>query len=326
MWVAFIAVLGWQHSGQIQELALFADLQTLWTAVSPLARGVILGFCSYLLGVVAVAVQDGVAASKPARWVQSMALGKPGKAAQGLRTWYIKVTVSPSPRTRALVRSMIQERFSEISPVMPQFVPDRIVLDEFELAEIRLLQEAPDQYQSYDRLRAEAEFRSSVWVPALALVILIGFSLPLVPGAAFLVLGVCVSAVLAVQGHKLRGRAEEYMASALYFGFTSTPMLAALERQMREDVDESSLHDSGGGPAYEVASVLKFIFNRSLQDGILISKMRHPSQSRLVSEAEGYMSKELRSLIDWVVWRDGDRHAEDLGLPSDDSGEKSSQA
>ena len=103
------------------------------------------------------------------------------------------------------------------------------VLERLDTAAVQLGQTAPVQAAEYDRLRAEAEFRSGVIAPlgVLSLVILwpTHWSLLLAVSAGLL--------VLAWQAKSLRRETHELLATCLYLGYAKLPTLESLADELK---------------------------------------------------------------------------------------------
>ncbi|QTE28564.1 hypothetical protein [Pengzhenrongella sicca] len=148
-------------------------------------------------------------------------------------------------------------------------------MDEFDLAALRLGREASEQYQQYDRVRAEAEFRTGIAMPLLALAVALGLMLPPFPGLLVVASGVLVAGMLMIQGLEYRQQADEFMATAIYFGYTSTPMFDALVGAATADLISGRVNAQVG----DVAWLAAFLDARNMltRYGEFLSKLRHPS-------------------------------------------------
>jgi len=83
---------------------------------------------------------------------------------------------------------------------------------------------------------------------------------------------------LAVQGLRQHHDADELLAAALYFGYSSTPMLSSLETSAKSRIrgkTEAERRD------FDFVWLLRFLYDRDLQNllGITISQARHPSRT-----------------------------------------------
>ncbi|MCC2307689.1 hypothetical protein [Cellulomonas chengniuliangii] len=152
----FVVGCLWLLVGQIsaapavQYLATSEPIQRVGALVDDWPQGFrfgAMGFVAYLVGLLALGVGEWLERRLPRK-------GRPGYG----------VT---SRKSLTFVESSMQERLRPISRLLPSFVPTEIVLDEFELASLRLSKDAPEQFQQYDRVRAEAEFRLGVAPPTL---------------------------------------------------------------------------------------------------------------------------------------------------------------
>jgi hypothetical protein len=103
------------------------------------------------------------------------------------------------------------------------------VIDEFDLAASSLSSKSPEQFQRFDRLRAEYEFRNAMWLPVLALSTVLAIGLPAPQGYVALVAGCTLSVLLKSQAIEKRRRANATLAESIYSNNAAPPVLTELE-------------------------------------------------------------------------------------------------
>ena len=91
------------------------------------------------------------------------------------------------------------------------------VMDSLERSSAQLFQAAPTQYQEYDRLKAEAEFRLGV-VPPL---VVLACELPISGRALVIVAAIIGCTILLAQSANQSRRARDFSATAAYLGYVS---------------------------------------------------------------------------------------------------------
>jgi hypothetical protein len=94
------------------------------------------------------------------------------------------------------------------------------VIADFPIVRTRLIHESPDTVSEYDRLRAEADFRSAIVLPLLAIIILFAFEISwhwgLAAGLLLILLGTA---------RQKRREAGDILADAL--GIVDAPCIGA---------------------------------------------------------------------------------------------------
>ncbi len=90
------------------------------------------------------------------------------------------------------------------------------------------------------------------------------------------------AAALAVQGLSRHHRADELLASAIYFGYASTPLLDSLAASVA-----ALPRDRRDPQAHDIGYVLMFIHNRGLTELFIqtYSRYRHPSRGKEAVDA-----------------------------------------
>jgi len=193
-----------------------------------------------------------------------------------------------------LIRSTIKERLRPISPTLASLVPEEMVQDEFDMAGLRLSKDAPDQFQQYDRARAEAEFRLGIAPPLLVLGQIFVLRLPWRAGILLTLVVFASCATIAFQGLQHRQRSEDLLATALYFGYTSAPIFDVLSETARRELQTGR----SDADLYDLAWLCDWLAERSRFEryASFVSRLRHPSQSqaRTVERASVYMRESTK--------------------------------
>ena len=211
-----------------------------------------LAFVAYLLGAVLLAFSDAIT-----NWVTRVA----GVVSQAmLRALGYRRLLAPARRflsqthDPAAVRGPVGDSISAAyakagAPPNAHFAfPLELVLDRFDATALQLWQKSPSQYQEYDRLRAESNFRTGVSIPlvAIAVVIAIRVSWVVLPVA------IVAAAVLLVQARKFENKRDALIANAFYQGLVEDPLLKAVT----EEIPAMKIAKQASSPAwYAVTAV-----------------------------------------------------------------------
>lgn len=135
-----------------------------------------------------------------------------------------------APTDRLLTNVVAEQLARAGAPyLVPEVYPVEAIGAQLDVAAYQLWKEAPAQYEEYDRLRAEAEFRSGMALPILALAILVTtrVSWPALP------VGVVVAATMWWQGFHLEHRSREVLASAAFNDLIKIPVLDSLVQDLK---------------------------------------------------------------------------------------------
>ncbi|MFC4554179.1 hypothetical protein [Georgenia faecalis] len=286
LWVLAVTLLVYPSNEELRKFSVIESAEGVFAALPATVQISCLCFGVYLAGMLAHGL--GV-------WLGQWLIARP--VITRLNEDVGRLLGQENPRVTFLVQSAINARLRPISDVLASLVPAGFVMDEFDLASLRLNKENPEQYQQYDRVRAEGEFRLGVSMPLLAALLVVGFLLPPWPGAAVCILGFGAAIVILVQGLQHRRQADEYMASSIYFGHTSTPMFDALVESAKSELPPRP----DRMPGQELAWFCDFLAARNSLDryGEFLSKVGHPSKSRanLLGAAAPYMDKQTRRMM-----------------------------
>jgi hypothetical protein len=151
---------------------------------------------------------------------------------------------SETASTRRLLLDYLSREFADIkAPASVSLAfPFEAVIADFRSTEFRLWTTALSQYEEYDRIRSEAEVRSAITPPLLALGITIAARYSLWIG-----LGLSVAfCVLPWQAMRLRQRGGELLANAIHQGVVGIPQIEEIvanlkSRNLEEDAEGSWL-------------------------------------------------------------------------------------
>lgn len=298
LWLATLALFFYPSWAEIKSLDAVSNVRGLVGAASAPIQGASLSFAAYVIGISAHRAAGGLRRTVhklPGRLhpILGWLLGRGG----------LKFAIwqeSLPEKSRGLLRSTAQERMRRSAPKLVPWVDEHLILDEFDLAELRLSKDAPDQYQQYDRLRSEAEFRLGIALPLTTLLMVFAFMLPFAPGLILGCVALVVGLLLCRHGIAQYQLASAFMASAIYFGYTSTPLFDSL-------VDSAAAQTENIGEARQFAWYCDFLSERGLFVGsALHSRIRHPAAalSDLTTAAAPYMSNQ--SLIAVAEYLDTD--------------------
>lgn len=288
IWAAVFLVAGYDSRSSLLSAPIAADargvLETLPTSVKS-AVGL---FAVYILGLVATGATRfmGRVLSIVVRRLFNFRIVWTNPLA-----WRALRPAQMSERATAMIEGSIRERMMPISPLMAGLVPSRLVVSEFALAEMRLSHDAPDQFQQYDRLRSEGEFKAQISFPLLASVFVVIDGL--VPPARGLVaiLATAAFGILFAQGIQQVAAARELLCGAIYFGYASTPLLDNLV------VSAGQLPNGDRSEGEDLAWFMDFLSDRGLlfAYGEFISKMKHPSRASVLEKALTKVSPQTKA-------------------------------
>ncbi len=271
LWIAFAALIAFPSAGWLRNLHAVANVSGTVAMFPPAVQTAGLAFAAYVVGMVADGLGVWVERSGLVTALVNRMRSSGRRSIAQVATKYYR----PNAKAEALVLSSVRERLRPISSTLVSYVSGNIVLDEFDLARLRLSRDAFQQYQHYDRVRAEADLRTGIAPPLLALTTVFGTMLPLVPGLLVGVAGGILAAMVLFQGFEHREQADEYMASAIYFGYTSTPMFDTLVEAAKAELKPNRTKPA----TRDLAWISDFLADRGMLavDHEFMSKLRHPS-------------------------------------------------
>lgn len=275
LWLVWIVTMVVPQVESLLAQERFALLYNLAQSLPRLSLYMGLGLLAYIVGILSVALMESLPQSGSAQVLQGKMEGSSSSLVQrvGLRL------VRPSPVTNDLINNAVRERLFNVSRLMADVLPTSIVVREFHLAALRLAKESPEQYQEYDRIAAEARFRINISIPLLALSLTMASALPtllLVPVAGAAVVVCAVLLFLGIENHH---KADELLASVIYFGYTSTPILDVLTQSAKDELPP----DRSDPDPYDLAWLGDFLCERHMSDIYMtvLSRLRHPSRNRI---------------------------------------------
>jgi hypothetical protein len=151
---------------------------------------------------------------------------------------------------------------------------------EISLAALKLSKELPEQYQQYDRVKAEGDSRTMM-APALAVIGIasITYIHAVLLAAAAVGVMAAIALTIAQQGHALRMEAERLIATAMYMRWTGTPTVDAISSELlrlHSRERPSSLYE-------EVECILRHVkaMRNPVVNQWLFSALNHPTHSGL---------------------------------------------
>jgi hypothetical protein len=157
-----------------------------------------LAFAAYLMGIAVqpISVTLGKLVLRPLYIAQERRYTPPGKVQRAVFNWVrarLKVSEYLSPITDAVTSTYVR---AGLPASMALHYPNELVLNRLDATALQLWKANADQYQEYDRLRAERDFRRGVWLPLIAVGCPLGWLLgwwlsPLVAIGAFVLLYQC---------------------------------------------------------------------------------------------------------------------------------------
>lgn len=300
IWAAVVLFL---VEPRLDDLQHWSAVKNIAAALNGLPSGVVLAvaaFAVYVCGTIVETIQQRLWAATFGRsdavsWVRTSRVLK-ATPLRGLARALLDSTMRPNVAAERHIQSALRERMMGVPTVALRAFPINVVLDEFPLAAIRYSKQAPDQFQQYDRLGAEAQFRLNVAPSLLALFCCLGVALPRWPGVVVLCVGLLVSYLLLSEGVRLTHRADEMLASAVYFDYTSVPVLDGLQKQVEA---ARKIGGRASSAPQLLALVLNYLEDRELVEELqmYVSRLRHPSQqerSRILINSAAVAARDLR--------------------------------
>lgn len=221
----------------------------------------VLAFAAYLLGL----LMKGVSELFERKWWHQRVRPFPGGSLLRSIARSAERPQSPGAGARALLANAAREHFSAY-PDLVQTAASEVLQDEYGLAELSLAQKAPEQYQQYDRVRSEAEFRNGVWLPSALIVLSMalftsGPAVWLIATAAAL-----VAFLFKAQGIDTRQRAQEQLATAIYHSLATTPLYDGLARELAARAESAARENKRLTNEIQLAWLLDFLVARALDE------------------------------------------------------------
>ncbi|MFE5334832.1 hypothetical protein ACFQ8E_02865 [Isoptericola sp. NPDC056573] len=161
------------------------------------------------------------------------------------------------------LRDAVREQLSSY-PVVVREVALNLVLAEYRIADVSLASKSAEQFQEYDRVRSEAEFRRVAWLPISILAVGLSLLAPSYGSFAATLVGLLIGAVLYLQARQKQNEANDRLASAIYFGLATTPLFDSLVRELLEKSAAAANGKGVIGMADHHAWLIDFLVIREL--------------------------------------------------------------
>jgi len=291
----------------------FGSLETMGHTVPQDLHILLLAGAVYVLGLVAIGI-EGYLFDK---WLNNGVRRRIRR--NRLQRRPDQIFIGEEPKARTMIVSAIEDRVRPLSEFLVSATPKEIVEGEMDLAAMRLSKEAPDQYQQYDRLRAEADFRRALAFPLLAFGVALALHQPWQVGLVTVALSAMVAGLLRSQAREQRETAEELLASAIYFKFTTTPLLETLVAEYgRAWESRETAVSEGEQEAEDYAWLINFLAKRRLSYRKPLFLLQHPSQSRLLDSVMTRLEPSTRREVEQDLREEQNRHPY-RGGPTDDT-------
>jgi hypothetical protein len=126
------------------------------------------------------------------------------------------------------------------------------LIERLDVTALQVWSKEPAQYQEYDRLGAEADFRAGVGLPLMA----ISVSLAIRFNWAILLVTLIAVLTLARQSLSLRRKRDALIANALYLGVAESPQILGLLEGLGEQVAAGDLSPDDSWPKWAAATVV----------------------------------------------------------------------
>jgi hypothetical protein len=141
--------------------------------------------------------------------------------------WWTHISVDAANLYRNAIESMLGEL--GVPESVYHLFHGEPFLNKSTILELELWKGAPEQYQEYDRLQAEAEFRYSISPPLVAL----GAVLPVGFTAFTFATAALIGLILVGQARRQQREATELLAGAIFMGYVAIPALKVLQEEIR---------------------------------------------------------------------------------------------
>ncbi|MFI6827565.1 hypothetical protein ACIBG5_10730 [Kribbella sp. NPDC050241] len=232
IWILTALTVVYPYRESIQSA--FSDLWGLSGLIGHNAAilAAVVPFAAYIVGLMLVGLLQGLAsfAIRPLRAVvrkgrhdMRLSQTRSRAAALYLKTSRVRERVALlSPEGRGRLKLVIGKTLREVPEEVRRMFPPVAVVRDLPATLLRLSKESPEQFQSIDRLRGEAEFRLSIAPPLAALVVICALRGPW--WTWLLVVG---PLLLVWQGLRVRQNSNDLLITAAYLGYAEPPILSA---------------------------------------------------------------------------------------------------
>lgn len=274
IWIVAALLVIYPSRADVVGLPGIAAVTAVMGGFPPSVGLAAVGLAAYIVGTAAVGSMNWLLGSRLA--VQAQRRWRSRDHFEDELRWNA-ATLKMSRRAIALTESAMVQRLRPVSSALADLAPRDLIVYEFELATLKLGHEAQAQYQQYDRLRAEAEFRTQLVVPLTVLVAVIAIGLTPRLGWSLLLAGLALVFVIGRRGAQVMMESSEFLATAIYLGYASTPMLDALVVEGEKVLGRELARSEG----LDLAFLADFLVSRRLhaEMNTLLAKLRHPSRS-----------------------------------------------
>ncbi len=274
LWLLCAAVLLRPVASDAQHWQIVDDWRPVTSALSTTLILSALVTAAYLVGIVTTELASAFGSWASRRFTPVPEINDGELTRRQHLAWRFGSGVSG--KAVRLVSRAVEQRVAKKSSTVATDAPLAAFLDDLELAAIRLQKESPDLWQQYDRLRSEAEFRLQISLPLATFLIIVGSKLPWPWVAVLIFVAVVVIGLLYLQGIRKLQEANEWIATTLYFGYTSIPLLDAYV------VEAPAGSDNQAGRVSGSAFALTFMArnNASRDISVQVIRLRHPSRGK----------------------------------------------
>lgn len=284
LWATVGYLLLWHvHGARAGARGLSGTLSEMLNQFAAPIKAGVLGFSVYLLGLVFKGVSEWFTESP----MRSALIDKFAATRVFQRVTNILLRLpllNGDPKD--YLADAARERFAEFPPTVRE-VARRILIDEYKLADVILASKSPEQYQEYDRVRSEAEFRNGVWVPLFLVSVGVGLLTTGPATWAIIVAGGAASVMLKLQGIDRRVKSNERLASAIYFNLASTPLFDALFSEMQRAVKADGTRKRPRSDVDLIAAMVDFLAVRKLEQLVHFAMTLEPDRRHMKQVLNG---------------------------------------
>jgi hypothetical protein len=275
VWLSAIAVFFYPSRSRFSESSGGRDVTELVTSLPSGIQLSAVAFLAYLLGVVLTALVTGLV-SWGRRWLPGR--GRPSNPKIAPRgptfAWMrARIVLYPEHVSSLLAESVIRRAMPNASQAVVDLVPRTLLDDEAQLAALRLSNDYPDQFQHYDRVKSEADFRAALVAPVTVLAMSLAWILhhPLWSSLCLVVL-LGAALMLSVIAHRNRTDARQILLTAIHLRWTVPPTLEAIDRDLGQLDTTDQQHRVN-----EMVVVIEHVALSGSPDAarMLLARMRH---------------------------------------------------
>lgn len=285
LWVSSLSLaLYIVYAGSLPDFKVTRALSSLGQIIPEGGWLAVIGGAAYVVGSIA----EGIARRFEQGELRKKLLARIVKDDEGekeIASWryslheYLRI---PGEESSRLVTSAVNDRLADL-PAPVRGIAVEMIMSEFILAAHALNSTKPEQYQQYDRLRSEYEFRNGIWLPLLVLAVAIGVLLPWPERIVVWAIGASAAVALTTQAIDRRREANVYIAQSIYSGWAIPPLFASLISAMSKPPGIQELDTVG-----RIAWLVEFLESREMGGRLAetASRLRHPSWDGRLSESD----------------------------------------